>query len=365
MKVLIMMEAGTFGGPAKNLLNTVELMEGRAECCIVTFLRGSEASSEFTRAMTARDVPHAVIHERFRYDPRGLTRLRDLMREFRPDILQIHNVKSRLYANLLRSARLVPRVPMIDCYHGETWVDNKQLFYNWIDRRMFRKAKHIVVVSEKQRDLLGGIGVPPDRVTVIYNGIPMHPEESRTPGQPLSILTIGRLSAEKGHRRLLDVAVELRRRGRRDFEVVIVGDGPEMAALRTYAAERDLNGLVRFEGYQSGPNAYYRKADLFVLPSLSEGIPNVLLEAAMFGVPIVSTNVGGIPEMFRNGEEALLVEANEVEALTASIERSLDDVNLRQRLAASARRRVLADFTMERRAERFLEYYDALLRPLR
>ncbi len=357
-----MMEAGTFGGPAKNLLNTIELMRGRADCCVVTFLRGREESSEFIRAMEDRQIHHVVIRERFRYDPRALTSLRKLIRQYRPDVLQIHNIKSRLYANVLRWTRTIPRAPMVDCYHGETWVDRKQLVYNWIDRRLFRKAKHIVAVSERQRQLLADIGVPHDRVTVIYNGISLHPEVDRPPNETLCLLTIGRLSLEKGHRLLLDVVTELRRRGRKGFEVVIVGDGPEMDALRGQAASQNLNGLVRFEGYQTDPNSYYRKADLLVLPSLSEGIPNVLLEAAMFGVPIVSTNVGGVPEMFRDGAEALLVAPDDVTALTDAIERCLDDTDLRRQLAQNARQRVLDAFTVEQRVERFLEYYAALVR---
>ncbi len=354
------MEAREFGGPAKNLVETVKRLPRHVEVLVVTFIRGRHESSEFTRTLAEHGVSFHVIREGFRYDPRAITALRRIAQEYDPAILQVHNGKSRLYLHVLKTIGFLRGAVTIDCYHGETWTDRKQLIYNKIDRWLFRRASHVIVVSRRQQELLTSFGVPRDRIHVIYNGIPSRRSSPKTPRSEFNILSVGRLSQEKGHEQLLQAAGILRDRGAGGLRIDVVGDGPEMQTLLEQSSAMGLDN-VHFEGYQSDPAAYYDGADLFVLPSLSEGLPNVLLEAAMYDLPIVSTAVGGVPEMFVHEEEALLVSPGDAEALAASIERCLHDSALCGALAAGARRRVETQFTQDRRAEEFLRYYEALV----
>jgi len=363
MRVLVLMEAREFGGPAKNLVDTIGLLRGKTDFRVVTFIRGDTPSTEFTERLEHAGVACSVIRERFRYDPKGITTLRRVVREYQPDIIQVHNNKSRFYMYLLQSIRLLHGFQTIDCYHGETWTDRKQLAYNRLDRWLFRQARNIIVVSKTQEELLVSFGVSRDRITVIYNGIQLKPSSYRRAGNGLEVVTIGRMSKEKGHGELLRAVKILTDKGIQGFALTFVGDGPEMERLRVKVEATGLQDLVRFVGYQSDPTPYYERADLFVLPSLSEGIPNVLLEAAMHHVPIVTTPVGGIREMFAEETEAVFVPAGDAVALARAIQRCLSDGALRESLALAARERIERDFTQETRGRRYFDYYARLVRP--
>ena len=167
------------------------------------------------------------------------------------------------------------------------------------------------------------------------------------------ILCVGRLVAAKGQYVLVEAARRLAAE-RRDFRVTIVGAGPEEQGLRAAIGEAGLARHVTMAGAlnQDEVRRLYGEADAFVLPSFAEGIPVVLMEAMASGVPCVTTRITGIPELIRSDDEGLLVAPSDAEALAAAIARLIDDPGLRARIAAAARRRVDADFHLERNAAR-------------
>ena len=361
MKILILMETEVFSGPAKNLLETLKLLRDEVHFEVATFLRGGAESSAFIEAVRGAGLPVHVIRERFRYDPSAIGCLSRIVQETAPDIIQIHNTKSRLYVTFLRRRLKRLGVREIHYFHGETWVDRKQHVYNLLDRFLFRAAPNIAVVAEYQKRLLGQWGVPESRITVIYNGIQtgfVPAEGGRDKG---CLLTVGRLSREKGHQILLDAVQLLQQRGVDGFCLHIVGDGPERQSLERYAAEVRLGNSVVFDGYRSEPSDFYRRAGLFILPSMTEGFPNVLLEAASHGVPVISFDVGGIPEIFRNGEEAVLLSDHTPESLADAIQDYLCSPDKYRQMAEKARLRVMREFSLEKKAARLLEYYKEIL----
>jgi glycosyltransferase involved in cell wall biosynthesis len=117
---------------------------------------------------------------------------------------------------------------------------------------------------------------------------------------------------------------------------VLVGDGPERARLEEQARRLNLHECIRFTGHQPNPLPFYALADIFVLPSLSEGSPNVLLEAMMAKTPAVVSAVGGVPEMVEHGSSALLVPPADPAALARAIANLIDEPALAQSLAANA-----------------------------
>ncbi len=153
------------------------------------------------------------------------------------------------------------------------------------------------------------------------------------------VLSVGRLSKEKGHATLIRAMAELPPMSSDQVRLIIVGDGPERAPLISHCARLDLSGIVRFVGYRRDVAPYYAIADVFVLPSFSEGSPNVLLEAMDGGVPIVATAVGGIPEMIHDREQGLLVPAGDAPAIARAIAALLNDAELGKTLARPLDRR--------------------------
>jgi glycosyltransferase involved in cell wall biosynthesis len=130
----------------------------------------------------------------------------------------------------------------------------------------------------------------------------------------------------------------------------LVGDGPDRERLERTIASKGLGPYVTLEGSvnQDRIRDYYRQADIFVLPSFAEGIPVVLMEAMAMEVPCISTFVAGIPELIRNDIDGILIPPSDDQELALSIGRLIDDPDLRQRLGAAGRRRVIEKYDLDR-----------------
>jgi glycosyltransferase involved in cell wall biosynthesis len=346
LKVLVLIEASRLDGPIRNLLYAIELLRSTTDFAIVTFARPGLEDNVLVSHLRASGWPVIVVPERGRFDLRALRILAATIRQQAPDICQVHNTKSRLFVGWCTLIlRIVSRRRLLFFFHGETWTTPLQRAYNWIDRRLFRLAARVVVVTQTQSPLLQSWGVSPERIRVIVNAIPESvaraPQISTAP-QPLRLMTAGRLSAEKGHAVLVAAVAELRKRSTRALLLDIYGDGPEADALHSAIKAADLEGCVRMRGYQLDLRAAYLESELFVLPSFSEGLPNVLLEAAMAGVPIVSTAVGGVPALFADGVEARLVKPADPMALAQAIEEYLQLPQRFVQFAGRARTVVIA-----------------------
>ena len=195
---------------------------------------------------------------------------------------------------------------------------------------------------EGTSDLRAALGIAPDRQI---------------------ILIVGRLSREKDHLTLLRAVDRLQ--SNLNPHLLVVGEGPERGRIEQEIRQRGLTEHVTLTGLQRSAEPYYRIANLAVLSSLSEGSPNALLEAMSAGVPVVATNVGGIPEIVTDGESALLVPAGDVESMAAAMAKLLTDTSLAQRFVERGRSLVLEKHSPTARAERLAGIYQSLASRLR
>ncbi len=201
-------------------------------------------------------------------------------------------------------------------------------------RASYPRADAIVAVSEGARaDLARFLGLPLYRVMAIPNPSPTAALVARA-GAPLAhpwfapdrttpvIIASGRLVPKKGFDVLLEAMAQLRKR--RDVRLVILGEGPERAALEAHQARLGLRDFVELKGFVDNPFAYLGRADLFVLASFAEGSPNVLVEALACGCPVVATDcLSGPREILRDGRDGALVSPGDASALAAAIEQAL------------------------------------------
>jgi glycosyltransferase involved in cell wall biosynthesis len=202
--------------------------------------------------------------------------------------------------------------------------------------------------------------IPPDKVRLIYHGIDLdifsggRPATQPNPpaARPL-ILSVGRLVPKKGHEDLISACAALRDRGV-GFECMIVGSGPLRDALSGAIEDYGLTDVVLLRGAMTHAQLieHYRRADLFVLaPRIAEdgdrdGIPNVIAEAMAVGVPVIATDISGIPELVRDGQTGLLVPSRDPQAMAAAMQRLLTGPALADRLTREARRRLERDFNL-------------------
>lgn len=184
------------------------------------------------------------------------------------------------------------------------------------------------------------------------------PQRTTAAGAPFTILCVGRLTPAKGQRLLLDACHRLRLAGHQ-LRLVLVGSGPDEAALRTHVARHRLQPWVQFTGAlnQEQVRAQYASADAFALASFAEGIPVVLMEAMACGLPVVAPRITGIPELIRDGEDGLLVAPGNCQQLAAALLRLLHDSALRQRLGANGRQRVSAEYQLQRNARQLAQLF--------
>ena len=177
----------------------------------------------------------------------------------------------------------------------------------------------------------------------------------------LTLLCVGRLSEEKGQALLLEAVASLSAQGVR-AQLHLVGDGPDRKWLESYAQQLSISPNVIFEGWldQSRLMALYAGTDVFVLSSLAEGIPMVLMEAMALEKPCVAPRIAGIPELIEHDVDGLLFAVADIQDLTEKI-RALQSIELRQRLGKQAREKVLRDYDMSRNTDRFAAILEAEL----
>ena len=346
------METSRVSGPAKNLIEFARYAGNpqsplRADITMATFRRGAlPASDEFTVACEQAGLDVHLIRERFLFDPAVIWAMRRLVAERAPDIVQTHSVKSHF---LMRLSGMYRQCHWIAFHHGYTWTSTKARIYNYLDRVSLPSATRVVTVCGAFASTLEDIGVKPERIVIRHNSVnafvPATDDRVTQLREALRIepgtqilLTVGRLSREKGHRDLIKALTLLRREDRsRKMRLIILGDGPDNQKLRDVAKRFAVDNCVTFAGHQSDVRTYYSLADLMVLPSHTEGSPNCLLEAMAAGLPIVATAVGGVPEIVGAGQAAILVEKENPAALADAIAHVLYDVSLRAQISTAAR----------------------------
>ena len=379
LRLLAVIEAREVTAPAKALLEFCSTESAQAyadgpEVHVVTFHRGEPARDDrevpFHKAVRDAGIELDVITERYRFDPTVLSRLGQVAMYRNPDILQTNGVKSHF---LVRAAGLNKRIPWVAHHHGYTAEDLKMRAYNQLDRWSLPAADRVVTGCASFARSLARRGVDPERITVVPNAIreslpatehevaALRGEFGLHPGVR-AIVSVGRLSREKGHMDLILAAKHLlKRRPELPFRIVIVGEGPERGRLESAVQTLQLEGRVMLAGYRHRVGPFYRLADLFALPSHSEGTAQVLLEAMAAGTPIVATAVGGIPLAVKNRESALVVPPRRPADLADAADRILNDAELASRLAGNAKRDVDAQFTVEANGKALRAIYRGLL----
>lgn len=240
-------------------------------------------------------------------------------------------------------------------------------------RRLVRMTDHLVdgiVVNCDfvRRHLEQDERVPATRIQLCYNGIDLETfgagEAPRPPELPLDSFVIGVVCAlrpEKGLSTLLQAFARVRHL-RAGMKLAIVGDGPMLEALQVEARTLGIREDCVFALSTVQVREWLRAMDIFVLPSVSEALSNALMEAMACGCPVVASNVGGNPELVRNGESGLLFKPGDVERLAVALQVLIENQSLRQRLAEAGAKFVRERFSIRASAERMGEIYEQLIR---
>ncbi len=356
--------ASTFyGGPERQILGLASHLPEHCRTTVVCFREGGRGR-EFQQVVT--NFGHDAV-ELVHDTPRlfaAVDELAGLLRDRTADLLLCHGYKANLVGRLAARRSAIPAVAVSRGWTGE---NIKVRAYEWLDRRHLTSMDRVVCVSDGQAIKVRRAGVPADRVTVIHNAA--RPEAFADPDpsarrELLSlfpganrvmqvVLAAGRLSPEKGFDVLVaaipDVIGRFPRTG-----FVVFGEGPERKRLEQRVATLGLADNVVLPGFRRDLDRLLPAADILALSSHTEGLPNVVLEAAAAGVPVVATAVGGTPEVVLDGETGYLVPPADQVALADRLTMLLGSQAARERMGATSREFVRERFSFHAQADAYL-----------
>lgn len=361
------------GGMENGIVNLLNHMPpGRFRHAVVCL----EGYGEFARRVRVPDVTFHALHKRPGKDPALYARLWRLLRRLRPDIVHSRNLSALEAQAVAAAAGVRARV------HGEHGRDVFDLNganrkYNLLRRAMRPLVGRYVAVS---KDLAGWlaetVGAAPARIEQIYNGVDTERFRPRGPGPraigPEGFLrgatqvigSVGRMAPVKDFPTLVRAFAALVAQSpalRERLRLVIVGDGSEREACVALARETGVDALVWFAGERADIPELMRAFDVFVLPSLGEGISNTILEAMATGLPVVATRVGGNPELVEAGRTGVLVPPADPDALARGLRAYADDPARVLAHGGAARRSVEQRFSIDAMVARYVAVYDAVL----
>jgi sugar transferase (PEP-CTERM/EpsH1 system associated) len=332
--------------------------------------------TEFRERLTRSDVPVFALHK-----PPGNSlvtqfKLWRLFHRLRPDIVHTRNLGT-LEATLPAALAGVPaRI------HGEHGRDVDDLdgtnTRRQILRRLYKPFVHqyIALSQDLASYLQHKIGVAPSRIAQIYNGVDaklFHPAEEVRDAVPhgdfsgpgrFVIGTVGRMQGVKDPLTLARAFVRLVQTmpgAEQRLRLVMIGDGPLREPVRVLLAEAGVDGYAWLPGERNDVARIMRSFDLFVLPSLAEGISNTILEAMATGLPVLATAVGGNPELIQAGVTGTLVPRDDPESMARAMRAYAESAELCRRHGIEARRTMERKFGMETMVDAYMTTYDKLL----
>ena len=351
MRVLHVDTARGWRGGQNQVLLTAQGMARRGHQVVVAARVGAPlAERAIARGLDTRAVPFGGD-----LAPAGALALRRLVREFRPDVVHVHD------PHAAGAALLVPRA-------RAALVASRRVDFAMrgpLSRWKYRRCRRVIAVSEAVARVLARDGMPADAVRVVYEGVPDRAAATTGSdvlaalGIPAGAPVVGNVAALTGHKdhaTLLTAAAVVRARVP-EARFVIVGRGELEDRLRAQARSLGLADSVVFAGFRADLDTLIPAFDVFCLSSHMEGLGTSLLDAMCYGRAVVATAAGGIPEAVEDGVTGRVVPSRDPQALAAALVEVLLDPARREAMGAAGRKRFLERFTAERMVDQTLAVY--------
>ncbi len=366
--VIIHLRATNFvGGPEKQIFEHFRFFkDGPYRFILCSFDEKGKPSSLHLAAQK-------LGYESYRLPSLGIADLRSIIVLYKiliqqkVKLLMTHGYKPNVIG---RFASWLARIPTVAVSRGFTGENVKVKFYDKIDLLFYNLADHIVAVSRGQRDLVLQKGIREDKVTVIHNAIDVdnHPgplsnslrNELGVPEKALLVISAGRLSPDKLHLGLVQAAAQVCRL-REDIFFAAFGEGFLRPVLESKVRELGLEGRFFLPGFRKDIRSLFHEMDIFVLPSFSEGLPNVVMESFACKKPVVATAVVGTPELVKNGETGFLVPAGDMDGMARAILNLASSLELRKRMGENGYQLIRNDFSFTSQTAKYMKLYDRLL----
>jgi len=307
---------------------------------------------------------------RGRFDIRTISAIRSLVRKYKINVLHCHDYKANLYGFLASRFLGVKLVATNHLWTSETAILR---LYESIDAIMMNFFNMVVAVSDEvAAQLRPALLFNRQKIAVIYNGIDFDKYTPDNNGEKIRnefkldkatriIGSVGRLSPQKGFGYLLGAARKVIEKMPKTV-FLIVGDGDLIDELKNKAEDLGIRDNVIFTGKRSDMADIYAAMDIFVLSSLREGLPLVILEALAMKKPVIATDVGGVSGVISDQESGILVKPGDIDGLSGAISQLLIDENRADKLTTNGNRFVMENFSAKKMAEQYGKLYEEVVK---
>jgi L-malate glycosyltransferase len=294
------------------------------------------------------------LERRAGFDWRCVRRLSRMCRQMRVDLVHAHQYTPFAYA--VAAGVCGRRPPVLFSEHGRFFPDSPSRKRKIFNRLMYRSCDRFVAVGNSVRQaLIDNEGLPSNRIEVIYNGVNVLSAKSGTAARmairaelgasngDIVVLNVARLDPIKDHQTAVR-AIGIASRRNPAIRMFIAGDGPERAAIEQAVREQHLENRVKLLGMRHDIGDLLCAADVFLLTSVSEGVPVTVLESMAAGIPVIATNVGGLPEVVTDRKTGLLAPTGDAACLADALLLLAENSEMRSNLAIQAKHRLTTDF---------------------
>ncbi|GAB7026155.1 glycosyltransferase [Geotalea toluenoxydans] len=347
-KVLHLIASHKIGGAERLLIAFAQAVDlNRFDVVLGIFVRPDHENDLLWQEAKKLKIPLEPVVIRSAFDFNQLHDIYAIIKKHKPDVIHTHGYKTNILAFLF--ARLF-NIKAVSTVHG--WLHAERFVTRFLQRVNFlclRRFDRVIAVSDAVKTGLEKCGIPADKITVIKN-IPSFSSCDSTAGESVRdnlgippqvkvVGFIGRLEKVKGGAQFIQAAL-CALETRQDLFFIVIGEGSQKADLEEMVAKSGFGPHFHFSGFLSDPTKAFSALDLYVLSSLDEGIPLTLLEAMYFGVPVIATRVGGVPEVVSNGITGILLPPDDAPAMAAAISNTLTDHVKRDRMVSRAKKEI-------------------------
>ncbi len=363
-KIFHLRSSSFIGGPEKQIIRLLSASR-KYKHVVGSFVVNAE-SNELINYAKKFDLETVTLKVNSSFDPRCVFQLYQYVKRQKVDVVCTHDYRANFICNIIRC--LLP-VKQIAFFRGWTGENTKITIYEKLDSLILKRLDGVVAVASHKVEEMVRIGVNEEMISIIPNSIEVEDLNGisyqdirgkyNISRRKRVVGTVGRLSVEKGHRFFME-AIPLILKEHSDIVFIIVGEGVEAQALFRLSEQWSIEDKVIFTGWQEDPLSFIKCMDIFVLPSLTEGLPNVLLEAAALEVPIVSTSVGGCGDIVINGKTGVLVEPRNPSSISAAVSNLLSNPTLAAGFAEAGRKHIEKEFNVASSVTKYEKLVDSL-----
>ncbi len=356
------------GGPGKSIL-TFATKTTECDITLICFEKLKGENNDFINSAKELRIKTECVLMKSPFDFGSINRLAYLLKERNIQILHTHGYKENIIGYFAAKKAGIKVIAMV---HGWTGHTIQVKFYELIDKILLRSFDKIIIVSEFIRKNLLKIGIPENKIISIHNAIDFSAYDTTIDNKKVRcefsiktdeilIGTVGRLSKEKGHKYFIEAAAQTLKTFP-NTKFMIVGDGPERNNLISLSKELNIYDKIIFTGRRNDINFFFSAFDIFVLPSLREVLPNVILEAFMYKKPVVATNVGGVQELIMNNTTGLISESKDVSALASNMQHIIENPEKANEMGQKGFELINKEFSAEDRVLKIENLYKEVLK---